>query len=199
MNAVNVRLVRCIPIMLATCSLGTLTSVASVQGDPQVGTWELNLAKSTFSPGPPPRRQTLTYKADGQGLTAVLLLQGVDAAGKPINPDASNLAITFDGRDHPTPSANYEVSAWKRIDANKYEVTRKRAGKVVLISIHAVSKDGKTMTITTKGVDANGYPINNVRVYDKQEADRKSRAGAGGAAFVEGLYDGGPRLVHLAI
>jgi hypothetical protein len=24
------------------------------------------------------------------------------------------------------------------------------------------------MTITTKGVDANGRPINNVRVYDKQ-------------------------------
>ena len=44
MNAVNVRLVRCIPIMLATCSLGILASIASAQGDPQVGTWELNLA-----------------------------------------------------------------------------------------------------------------------------------------------------------
>src|SRR5216683_426328 len=90
MNAMNAR---CISIILAMCSLGTLKSVASAQGDPQVGTWELDLAKSTFSPGPPPRRQTLTYSAEGQGLTAVLLLQGIDASGKPINPDASNLVI----------------------------------------------------------------------------------------------------------
>jgi hypothetical protein len=155
-------------MMLAMCSLGSLTPGASAQGDAQIGTWELNLAKSTFSPGPPPMRQTLTYQAQPDGLGAVLLLQGVDAAGKPINPDASNLVITFDGKDHPTPSANYEVSAWKRISANEYEVTRKKTGKVVLTSTHVVSKDDKTMTITTKGVGANGHPINNVRVYDRQ-------------------------------
>src|SRR5579864_7793292 len=101
MNTVNIRLGCCIPIMVAMCSLGTLTSIASAQGDPQVGTWELNLAKSTFSPGPPPQRQTLTYKTEGQE-SAVLLLQGVDATGKPINLDASNLVIIFDGKDHPT-------------------------------------------------------------------------------------------------
>jgi hypothetical protein len=171
MTAMNAWIARGIPIMLAICSLGTLTSDASAQGDPQVGTWELNLAKSTFSPGPPPERQTLRYQADHKGLTAVLLLQGVDAAGKPINPDASNLIITFDGKDHPTPNANYEVSAWKRISANEYEVIRKKTGKVVLTSTHVVSKDGKTMTITTKGVDASGHPINNVRVYGKQESE----------------------------
>jgi hypothetical protein len=179
MNTVNGWLVHGVPIMVAMYSLGTPASVASAQGDPQVGTWELNLAKSTFSPGPPPQRQILTYKAEGQA-SAVLLLQGVDAAGKPINLDASNLVIIFDGKDHPTPSANYEVSTWKRISAYRYEVTRKRAGKVVLTSAHVVSKDGKTMTITTKGVDADGHQINNVRVYDKQEAERKSRAGYGG-------------------
>lgn len=133
MNAVNLWLARAVPIMLAMCLLA-LTSVASAQGDPHVGTWELNLGKSTFNPGPLPKRQTLTYKAEGRGLTA--LLQGVDAAGKPINLDPSNLAINFDGKDHPTPQANYDSSAWTRIGANKYEVTRKKAGKVVLTSIN---------------------------------------------------------------
>src|SRR5216684_8590801 len=76
MNAMNAR---CISIILAMCSLGTLKSVASAQDDPQVGTWELNLAKSTFSPGPPPGRQTLTFQTQEHGLTAVLLVQGVDA------------------------------------------------------------------------------------------------------------------------
>lgn len=96
------------------------------------------------------------------------LLQGIDASGKPINPDMNNLAINFDGRDHPTATENYDTTAWKRINANRYEAIRKKGGKIVLTSINVVSSDGKTMTITTKGVNADGQAVNNVRVYDKQ-------------------------------
>jgi hypothetical protein len=158
MSEVNVRFTRRVPIMLAMCLLPALTSVASAQVDAHVGTWELNLQKSTFDPGPPPMRQTLWYKAEGKGLTG--LLQGIDAAGKPIS--------NFDGKDHPTASANYDSSAWTRISANKYVVNRKKAGKVVLTSTNVVSDDGKTMTITTKGVGEDGRPIDNVRVYIKR-------------------------------
>ena len=102
----------------------------------------------------------------GTGLTA--LLQGIDAEGHPINLDSSNLAINFDGRDHPTARANFDSSAWTRIGANKYVVNRKKAGKVVLTSTNVVSDDGKTMTITTKGIGEDGRPIDNVTVYDKR-------------------------------
>ena len=107
--------------------VAVLGSVASAQIESRVGTWELNLAKSTFSPGPPPKRQTLTFQAAGPHWTA--LLQGIDASGKPINPDVNNLIIDFDGRDHPTQTVDYETTAWKRISANKYEVIRKKGGK----------------------------------------------------------------------
>jgi len=166
MSAVNVRFMWRVPSMMAMCLLPAMTPVASAQGDAHVGTWELNLEKSTFNPGPPPQKQFLWYKAEGKGLTA--LLQGIDAAGKPIDLDPSNLAINFDGQDHPTARANYDSSAWTRISANKYVVNRKKAGKVVLTSTNVVSDDGKTMTITTKGVGEDGRPINNVRVYDKR-------------------------------
>jgi hypothetical protein len=166
MKGVHVRFTRGVLIMLAISLLPALTSVASAQLDAHVGTWELNLEKSTFSPGPPPKKQSLWYKAEGKGLTA--LLQGIDADGKPTRLDPNNLAIVFDGRDHPTPSLNYDSSAWTRISANKYVVNRKKAGKVVLTSTNVVSDDGQTMTITTKGVGEDGRPINNVRVYDKR-------------------------------
>ena len=167
MNAIKVSLVVwAIPVVLAPCLVAPRASVASAQNEPYVGTWELNLATSTFSPGPPPKSQTLTFRAAGPHWTA--LLQGIDASGRPINPDMSNLAISFDGKDHPTPNVDYETSAWKRINANKYEVIRKKAGKGVLTSINVVSMDGKTMTITTKGVNADGQPVNNVGVYDKR-------------------------------
>jgi hypothetical protein len=170
MNAANISPVRGVPIMSAICLFAALTSVASGQSDVRIGTWELDLGQSTFNPGPAPRRQTLTYGSTERGLWA--LLQGIDATGKPINPDTSNMAIYFDGKDHPTPlalpQATYDSSAWTRLGANKYEVIRKKAGKTVLTSTNVVSKDGKTMTITTKGVDAAGRPVKNVRVYNKQ-------------------------------
>jgi hypothetical protein len=166
MKAVKVSRVWTIAVVLALCLLPTQASVASAQGELRVGTWELNRAKSTFSPGPPPQRQTLTFRAAGPHWTA--LLQGVDASGKPINPDMNNLAITFDGKDHPTANVDYDTTAWKPSSAHKYEVIRKKAGKIVLTSTNEISNDGKTMTITTKGVNANGQQVHNVRVYDKQ-------------------------------
>jgi hypothetical protein len=153
-------------IVPSLCLVSVLGSLASAQGEPRVGTWELNLAKSTFSPGPPPKRQTITFHAAGPQWVA--LLQGIDAQGKPINPDTNNLMIVFDGKDHPTATADYETTAWKRIDANTYEVLRKKAGKVVLTSTNVLSKDRKTMTITTQGHDAAGQAINNVRVFERQ-------------------------------
>jgi hypothetical protein len=131
-----------------------------------VGTWDLNLAKSTFRPGPPPQKQTLTFQAAGPHWTA--LLQGIDASGRPINPDMSNLVINFDGRDHPTPSEDYDASLWKRVNASRYEVLRKKAGKVVLTASNVVSADGRTMTITTKGINAHGQAVENVAVFDKR-------------------------------
>ena len=71
------------------------------------------------------------------------LVTSIDASGKPINLDVNNLVITFDGRDHSTPTLDYETTAWKRISATKYLVTRKKAGKVVLTSTNVLSTDGK--------------------------------------------------------
>src|SRR5579864_1835406 len=74
MKAINVSL-RVIPILAALCLAAALGSVASAQGD-RVGTWELNLAKSTFSPGPALKRQILTFQAAGPQWMA--LVQGID-------------------------------------------------------------------------------------------------------------------------
>src|SRR5262245_236950 len=130
-----------LPIAVVLCLLPRLASTSSAQSEPHVGTWDLNLAKSTFKPGPPPKKQTLTFQAAGPHWTA--LVQGIDASGRPINPDMSNLVINFDGKDHPTPSEDYESSVWKRINANRYEVVRKKAGKVVLTTTNLVSADGR--------------------------------------------------------
>jgi hypothetical protein len=134
------------------------------QADPIIGTWKLNLAKSKYSPGPPPKSQTVTYEAVGQGVKVTV--KGTDAEGKPIDTQST---ANFDGKDYPvTGNPGWDTIARKRIDAYKMEITRKKAGKVVSTATSVVSKDGKTRTLTENGVNAKGEKISNTLVYDKQ-------------------------------
>jgi hypothetical protein len=156
-----------VKLSLVVCLAGALTSpIVFAQGDAHVGTWKLNLAKSTYKPGPPPKSQTLIYAADGAGMT--VMVQGVDSTGQPMNPEKAKVAINFDGKDHPTPNPNWDTSSWKKIDGHSFEVTRKKGGKVVQSGTNTVAKDGKTLTTTTKGTNAAGQPFTNVAVFDKQ-------------------------------
>jgi hypothetical protein len=57
---------------LAALFATALPQIGFAQSDPLIGTWKLNLAKSTYSPGPPPKSQTATFQAEGQGLRETL-------------------------------------------------------------------------------------------------------------------------------
>jgi hypothetical protein len=52
-------------LILAIAAIGII-SLSAYASDPLTGTWELNLEKSKFSPGPPPKSQTRTYEVTGQ-------------------------------------------------------------------------------------------------------------------------------------
>jgi hypothetical protein len=160
--------VRGVSIVMAVCFVAALASVVSADGDPRVGTWKLNLAKSRYVPGPAPKSLTLTYEATATGLSA--LTQGTDDKGSPINPDKNKVNIILDGKDHPTQTTNaaYNTTAWKRVDANNWNIVRKKDGKITQNAKNVVSKDGKTLTITTRGTNAEGKTFNNRAVYDKQ-------------------------------
>lgn len=140
-----------------------LPSSAFTQADAFLGTWTLNVAKSKYSPAPPPKAQTSTYAASGQGVKVTV--KGTTADGKPL---IMEYTANYDGKDYPvTGNADYDATSLKRIDANTVEFTRKKAGKVVQTGTNVVSKDGKTRTVTTKGTNAQGQQINNVAIYEK--------------------------------
>jgi hypothetical protein len=132
--------------------------------DPIVGTWKVNLAKSKFSPGPAPRSHTRTYTETPQGIA--FRLTGVAADGAPISRGST---FKYDGKDYPiTGSPDYDVLALTRIDSNTVKSTQKNAGKAVGTITRAVSKDGKVMTLSSKGTSVSGSPYDNVLVFDKQ-------------------------------
>jgi hypothetical protein len=141
-----------------------LVVTVSAQASPEVGTWKLNVAKSTYSPGPAPESQTLKYEAAGQGVK--VSTEGVNADG---SKTATSYTANYDGEDVPiTGSASADQVSLKRINATTVERTDKKDGKAVSTITRVMSADGKTLTITTKTTNAQGQAVNNVAVYDKQ-------------------------------
>lgn len=148
-----------------------LTSVACgsllAQGNPFVGTWKLNVAKSKFEPGPAPKSQTRTVVAQGDG--AKYCFEGVGADGTSFS---YSFTVTYDGKDYPVIGTGMpggaDTIAIKRVGTNKAEATLKKGGKEVGKAEAEVSKDGKVSTVKLEGKTANGKEYHSEAVYDKQ-------------------------------
>jgi len=152
-------------VILAVLVGADVASLSAQTTDPRVGTWKLNVAKSKYDPGPAPQSQTLKVEASGKG--EKITSEVVAADGKRTT---TTYTANFDGKDYPiTGSAlGADKVSLKRIDARTSERTDKKNGKPVVTIRRVVSADGKTMTATSKGTNAEGKPMNNVAVFEKQ-------------------------------
>src|SRR6202030_4501185 len=98
----------------ALLTIGSAAIAAETAADPVVGSWKLNVAKSTFSAGPALKSQTRIYSQSAQGIT--LNMKTVDADGKEIK---SQTTYQLDGKDYPvTGVAAYDSLAGKQVDSN---------------------------------------------------------------------------------
>jgi hypothetical protein len=153
-------------VAVAVLAVG-VTSPAFAQ-DAHVGTWKQNFAKSKQDPpasAPAPQSVTRTYEMYGDGLKATIVTVGAD--GKQTT---ATYSARFDGKDYPyTGNATIDTISLKRIDNNSFESVNKKAGKVIAEGTNVVSRDGKTMTYTSKGANAQGQLItSSVQVFEKQ-------------------------------
>ena len=145
-------------------SLLVPASVAQAQSDPRIGHWKMNVTKSKFDPGPAPKSDVRSYEATADGTKATV--ETTPASG---SATTATYTAKLDGKDYLiSGSPTFDTIAIRVIDANTTDVTLKKGGKVVQAVRGVVSKDGKTMTNTVTGTDANGRKIHNVIVLDKQ-------------------------------
>jgi hypothetical protein len=155
-------------VLIATTLLGlaiTTPQAAFAQSSQWlIGTWKTNLAKSTYTPGPLPRSQTLTFETEGQGHRVTV--ETINAQG--------NLAKAVfirhdDGKSYPvTGNAAFDAEAFRTVNDSTAWVIRTKAGKVVMTIVAEMSADGKTLTDTVTGVDTNGQPFYAVAIREKQ-------------------------------
>jgi Cu/Ag efflux protein CusF len=139
-------------------------NISAGAADQHSGTWKMNPAKSTYSPGPAPK--STTVKIDSDADKVKLSADGIDAAG---NPTHVEYTAKYDGKDYPiTGVPNADTVALERPDASTIRSTMKKGDQVVMTVTSVISKDGTTRTSTFKGKNAEGQDVNNVVVYDKQ-------------------------------
>ena len=142
----------------------TAAGLMAAQTNPFVGTWKLDVAKSKYDPGPAPKSQTRTWAASGK-----VSVKGINAAGKPM---AYSYPIVTDGKEFPTsgtvPNGAEKISS-KKVAANTIEVHFIRGGKPAEVTTFAVSKDGKMLTISAKGTNADGSAFDNVTVWERSK------------------------------
>jgi hypothetical protein len=132
--------------------------------DPRLGTWKLDVSKSTYAAGTAPQSVTFTNEAAGAGVKVT-----VDAVAADGTVTHWGYTADYDGKDYPvTGNPSRDVVAGTRIDANTVKSTYKKAGKVTLTQTSVVSGDGKTISITSTGTNAEGQSVNSVAVYDRQ-------------------------------
>jgi hypothetical protein len=127
------------------------------------GTWTLNIAKSKFNPGPPPKSMKVVYAPAGESIKIT-----VDVAWGAGESQRWEMAGKYDGKDYPiTGNPAADTASFKRVDDHTGESTFKKDGKVVATNTRVLSKDGKTLTITSKGTTADGKPRHDVQVFEK--------------------------------
>ena len=148
----------------AAMAITAIPATADAQADPHSGTWVLNVAKSKYTPGPPPKEQSSVYTVDSKSVKVAT--KGTSADGKAT---VSDFTAAFDGKDYPVKgNPDWDGVAVRRVDSQTIEFTRKLGGKIVQTATSVVSKDGKTRTISSSGTNAQGQKINNVGVYEKK-------------------------------
>jgi hypothetical protein len=154
-------------VLVPVLALSLVASgVLLAQESPFFGTWKLNVAKSKFTGFQPPKSETRTVAAQGDG--EKVTIEGIAADGSPIS---YSYTSNFDGKDSPisgTQPSGEDTVAITHVDANTNTAIGKKAGKTLLTTRAVVSKDGKVLTITAKGVNAQGQPISYTTVWDKQ-------------------------------
>ena len=138
--------------------------LVSGQADPQLGTWVLDPARSSYDPGPAPRSQTVIYTQIGRGVRVTG--QGLTADGKPISTEFS---YSFDGREHQARGfADWNSLKAEQLGPNTIKYTRMLKGEEVQTVTRTISADGRTATVVVKGVDAQDREVNNRQIYVKK-------------------------------
>ena len=133
-----------------------------VDNDPVIGVWTLDRARSTFTPDVDLESRTITFTAVDSAIrqTTVTYAPGSN------NAHQVQYTARYNQKDYTILNSFLELVSLKRIDRNTVERIGKVGAQVVETDTRRVSPDGKTLTITTRGI-RDGVSYSSVQVFDR--------------------------------
>jgi hypothetical protein len=139
------------------------------QANPAIGKWKLNVAKSTFDPGPAPQSQMRSYEEWGCDIEHVVQ-EGTDGSGKAT---FAEFAARFDSKDYPRVNRGSSTAgtiALTKADSSGSTVrfVQKEDRQVSISGTRTLSPDHKTMTIRYRGTNVQGEPMSATMIFERQ-------------------------------
>ncbi len=142
--------------------LAPLLLVAQIE-DRAIGTWRFVPKDSTYQSAPGPRSSTRQWVKDGARVK--FIHDGVGADGKPFHTEFS---AAYDNKLNPvTGGTLYDSVALTQRNPNRVDQTFTMKGKITVKAIRTISKDGKRMTIESRGKKSDGTIFRNLLVYER--------------------------------
>jgi hypothetical protein len=143
-------------------------SLFAADSSPFIGTWKLNLAKSKFEgPMKPPKELIIVIQEQGdQSFDTVkrVAADGTRSSDKYTFPRTGGDVKVLEGGSAAGTSG---VLATRKADAPTRDWKIMRNGKVIVTEHDVVSEDGKTISMTFQGTDAQGKAYETVEVFDR--------------------------------
>jgi hypothetical protein len=135
---------------------------------PLEGTWKLNAAQSKFAPNhaTAAKEETMVFRVVGDQFELTdtgTQKDGVAISGKYTSPVNGGVFKVLQAAP-----AEVESYVETMLEPGNRFLTQLKNGKQTQVQHLVLSKDGKTMSITTRGTDAKGKPFESVSVFDKQ-------------------------------
>jgi len=159
-----------LPLAALAMTVATLAPAGAVQlrsaaePPPQLlGTWQLNVTKSKYSPGPPLKSEMRVYTREPDGVKGVV--SRVYADGRK---ERFEYMANFGKEMMVTGIPEYDAVTLRKVDDLTSDAVLSHAGNVYGVARRVISQDGKTMTITFDR-KSDDLRIHNVAVYDKVE------------------------------
>lgn len=143
-----------------------MAAIGLFGADNSVGVWKRNVEQTKYaSPDPNPIVSMIMVREAVPG--------GLKITSKGQRRDGTvidyTVTVIYDGKDYPVSGTGsvFDTIAITQTDANTFPSVTKK-GLYHMKGLTEISKDGKTMTISNEGTDAQGKPQTFKVVWDKQ-------------------------------
>jgi hypothetical protein len=151
-------------MLLKITTLLLCVAAMAWSADPFVGVWKVDVGKSLYRTGTPPKSTTVTIaeSANDEDTTVTIVTgDGAEISYQFKTPIKGGAGTVVHG-------VGFDAVSAKRISATSRETTFLQGAKEVRTVRTSIAKDGKTLNTTIQGLDAQGKPVMANLISEKQ-------------------------------